>query len=53
MAGDDLILIDESRGVFTTSKDTALAGGSGDDSIVGGSGAETLLGGSGNRNNFV
>jgi Ca2+-binding RTX toxin-like protein len=47
-AGDDLVRIDESNGVFTTSIPTALAGAGGNDRLAGGSGAEALLGGGGN-----
>jgi len=47
-AGDDLVRIDESNGVFTDTIPTALAGGDGNDNLAGGSGAETLLGGGGN-----
>jgi len=47
-AGDDLIRIDESNGVFTDSLPTTIDGGPGNDTIDGGSGAETLIGGDGN-----
>jgi Ca2+-binding RTX toxin-like protein len=47
-AGDDLVRIDESNGVFTDSIPTTIDGGDGNDALVGGSGAETLLGGEGN-----
>src|SRR5438552_6060068 len=47
-AGDDLVRIDESNGVFTDSIPTTIAGGPGDDTIAGGTGSETLLGGDGN-----
>jgi len=47
-AGDDLVRIDESNGVFTDSIPTTLAGGDGSDTIAGGNGIETLLGGDGN-----
>src|SRR3989442_2359 len=47
-AGDDLVRIDESNGVFTDSSPTTIDGGDGNDHLVGGSGAETLLGGDGN-----
>src|SRR6266542_1846521 len=47
-AGDDLVRIDESNGVFTDSIPTTLDGGDGNDRLAGGSGAETLLGGAGN-----
>ena len=46
-AGDDLVRIDESNGVFSDIP-TTIDGGAGDDSLAGGSGAETLLGGDGN-----
>src|SRR5437773_576907 len=47
-AGDDLVRIDESNGVFTDSVPTTIAGGPGDDTLDGGAGSETLLGGDGN-----
>jgi Ca2+-binding RTX toxin-like protein len=47
-AGDDLVRIDESHGVFTDSIQTTIAGGDGSDTLAGGSGAETLRGGAGN-----
>jgi Ca2+-binding RTX toxin-like protein len=47
-AGDDLVRIDESNGVFTDSVPTTIDGGDGNDTIAGGKGAETLLGGDGN-----
>ncbi len=47
-AGDDLVRIDESNGVFTDSTPTTIDGGDGNDNLAGGSGAETLLGGDGN-----
>src|SRR6478752_2407073 len=47
-AGNDLVRIDESNGVFTDTIRTTLAGGPGDDNLSGGSGAETLVGGDGN-----
>jgi Ca2+-binding RTX toxin-like protein len=46
-AGDDLVRIDESNGVFTNSIPTTIAGGGGNDTLAGGSGAETLRGGDG------
>jgi Ca2+-binding RTX toxin-like protein len=46
-AGDDLVRIDETNGVFTDVITTAIDGGDGDDSLAGGSGAERLLGGYG------
>ncbi len=58
-AGDDLVRIDESAGIFTTSIPTTIDGGEGDDTLAGGSGAETLQGGGGddridgNRGNDV
>jgi predicted lipoprotein with Yx(FWY)xxD motif/Ca2+-binding RTX toxin-like protein len=47
-AGDDIIRIDESNGVFTDSLPTTIDGGPGNDTIAGGSGAEMLIGGDGN-----
>ena len=47
-AGDDLVRIDESNGIFTDSIPTRLDGGAGNDTLSGGSGAEMLLGGDGN-----
>jgi hypothetical protein len=58
-AGDDVVRIDESNGVFTDSIPTTIDGEDGDDTLAGGSGAETLLGGAGvdsidgNRGNDV
>jgi predicted lipoprotein with Yx(FWY)xxD motif/Ca2+-binding RTX toxin-like protein len=46
-AGDDLVRIDESNGIFTDSLPTTIVGGQGNDTISGGSGAETLIGGDG------
>jgi Ca2+-binding RTX toxin-like protein len=47
-AGDDLVRIDETNGVFTDSTPTTIDGGGGNDTLLGGSGAETLVGGDGN-----
>jgi Ca2+-binding RTX toxin-like protein len=47
-AGDDLVRIDESQGVFTDSAPTTIDGGDGNDTLSGGVGSETLLGGNGN-----
>jgi Ca2+-binding RTX toxin-like protein len=46
-AGEDLLRIDESNGVFTDSIPTTMDGGAGKDDLAGGSGAETLRGGNG------
>jgi Ca2+-binding RTX toxin-like protein len=47
-SGDDLVLIDESKGAFTDQIPTTIGGGGGNDTIAGGKGNETLLGGGGN-----
>jgi Ca2+-binding RTX toxin-like protein len=47
-AGDDVIRMDESNGVFTDTIPTTLDGGRGEDQLSGGRGAELLLGRSGN-----
>jgi predicted lipoprotein with Yx(FWY)xxD motif len=47
-AGDDLVRVDESNGVITSSSPTRIDGGGGNDTLAGGSGAETLVGGDGN-----
>src|SRR2546429_9219766 len=47
-AGDDLVRIDESNGVFTDSIPTTIDGGDANGTIAGGKGNETLLGGDGN-----
>jgi Ca2+-binding RTX toxin-like protein len=47
-AGNDLVRIDETNGVFTDAVSTTIGGGDGDDTLAGGSGAETLQGGDGN-----
>jgi hypothetical protein len=47
-AGNDLVRIDESNGLFTDSIPTTIDGGDGNDTIAGGKGNETLLGGRGN-----
>jgi Ca2+-binding RTX toxin-like protein len=46
-AGNDLVRMDESNGVFTDTIPTTIDGGAGNDKIAGGKGIETLLGGSG------
>ena len=46
--GDDAVRIDESRGVFTDTEATSIAGGDGNDVITGGEGAERILGRDGN-----
>ena len=45
--GNDVVLIDQANGVFTTTKPTTIAGGNGDDTLLGGSGNETFDGGRG------
>lgn len=45
--GDDTVRIDQTNGVFTTTKTTRIDGQNGDDTILGGSGNEVLLGGRG------
>ena len=58
-AGDDVVRIDESNGVFTDTIPTTILGGRGNDNLAGGSGTETLRGGpgtdriDGNRGNDV
>ena len=47
-AGNDLLRIDESNGVFTDQTPTRIDGGAGKDTLAGGKGVETLIGGSGN-----
>jgi Ca2+-binding RTX toxin-like protein len=46
--GDDVVLIDQANGVFTTTKPTTIAGGNGNDTLLGGNGAETFVGDRGN-----
>jgi Ca2+-binding RTX toxin-like protein len=46
-AGNDLVRIDESNGLFTDAIPTTIDGGEGNDTIAGGKGNETLLGGPG------
>ena len=45
--GDDVVLIDQTNGAFTTTKPTTIAGGNGNDTLLGGGGAETFVGGRG------
>ena len=47
-AGNDLVRIDESNGVFTDAIPMTIDGGRGNDTLAGGSGTETLRGGPGN-----
>jgi Ca2+-binding RTX toxin-like protein len=47
-AGDDLVRIDESNGVFTDGIPTTIDGEDGNDTLAGGKGIETLRGGEGN-----
>jgi Ca2+-binding RTX toxin-like protein len=47
-AGDDLVRIDESNGVFTDGIPTTIDGEDGNDTLAGGKGIETLRGGDGN-----
>jgi len=46
--GDDVVLIDESNGIFTNTEPTTIYGGSGDDELYGGSGGEDFIPGPGN-----
>jgi Ca2+-binding RTX toxin-like protein len=46
-AGDDVVRIDESNGVFTDTIPTTMDGGEGNDTLTGGAGASTLSGGPG------
>jgi Ca2+-binding RTX toxin-like protein len=46
--GEDAVRIDDSRGVFTDTEATSIAGGDGNDVITGGEGAERILGRDGN-----
>jgi Ca2+-binding RTX toxin-like protein len=45
--GNDVVLIKEAFGVFTTTEATTLRGGDGKDRLTGGSGGESLSGGAG------
>jgi Ca2+-binding RTX toxin-like protein len=47
-AGDDLVRIDESNGVFTDGIPTTIDGEDGNDTLAGAKGVETLRGGEGN-----
>jgi Ca2+-binding RTX toxin-like protein len=47
-AGNDLVRIDESNGLFTDTIPTTIDGGEGNDTIAGGKGIERLVGGAGN-----
>ncbi|GMU83392.1 MAG: hypothetical protein AMXMBFR47_32620 [Planctomycetota bacterium] len=51
--GDDVMFIDESNGVFTTTEATTILGGSGNDTLLGGSGSEVYIGGPGNDSIFA
>jgi Ca2+-binding RTX toxin-like protein len=46
--GNDAVSIDETRGVFTDTEATTIAGGRGNDKLQGGSGVEQFIGGPGN-----
>jgi hypothetical protein len=45
--GNDTVRIDQTNGIFTTTKATRIDGQNGDDTLIGGSGDETLVGGRG------
>ena len=47
-AGNDVVRIDETNGVFTDTIPTTIDGGAGNDNLAGGTGAERLRGGPGN-----
>ncbi len=47
-AGNDSVLIDESKGAFTDQEATTLNGQDGNDTLTGGRGPETLIGADGN-----
>jgi Ca2+-binding RTX toxin-like protein len=46
--GNDVLRIDDARGVFTDTEKTTLKGDAGHDQIAGGAGAESISGGTGN-----
>lgn len=46
--GNDIVVLDESNGVFTDTELTTILGGSGNDTLSGGSGGEVFVGGDGN-----
>jgi hypothetical protein len=46
--GNDTVRIDQSGGIFTTTKATRIDGQGGNDTLIGGSGDEVLVGGKGN-----
>src|SRR5262249_31773765 len=48
-AGDDIVRMDESNGVFTNDEQITIIGGPGDDTLIGGVGAETVYGGHGHH----
>jgi Ca2+-binding RTX toxin-like protein len=50
--GNDVVLVSEANGVFTTTEATTLRGGNGRDRLTGGTGGEALAGGTGSDKVF-
>ena len=50
--GNDVVLVSEANGVFTTTEATTLKGGKGKDRLTGGTGGEALTGGQGHDKVF-